>query len=228
MSLFLSTLLLLDPLGDDLGSGYAYPSAAIYQDRGFADLVGFAAHNQDGQLVLEIKLKSGAEIPEPTMVLIFVDSAPGGEEQLGDSGFATPPGAGWEWSYLLNAWDTVERSFTGEQRMLERRLSHDSVLITTGRPFADSYGYYVMSGLYDPFSEWGLRPVQPGGGVWTLDGPVGAPMPVDVIANNQPLAYAQKVLPPAGEEPSGVSAKLALAVSLLGAGTIALAFLLFR
>jgi hypothetical protein len=228
MSLALAALLLLDPLGDDAGAGYHYPSAAIYQEKGFADLVSFGTQDVRGQLILEIKLKAGAEIPEPAVVLVFVDAAPGGERQLGDSGFTTPAGKGWEWAYLVNAWDATERSAGGEEKSLSRSLGQDSTLIATGRPFANHYRFYIMSGLYDPFSEWQLRPIPPGGGIWSLDGPAEAPRAVDVIANNQPLAYAQKVLPPAGETHSGTQARLALAVSLLGAGTIALAFLVFR
>ena len=201
MTWLLVALALLDPIGDDRGPGYTYPTAPVYQEVGFADLVEFQATPQETGLVLSVRLD---RYPKPAgaplgfslpVVAIYVDTGPGGEEVLPGAGLRTPEGKGWERAYLLTGWGAEARALGVPPRPVRAERDGAWVRIYTDLP-PGAYGYYVTAGLYDPFEPWGFRAVRPDGGPWRLGGPEGAPRAVDVLARDQAAVYASGVLPP--------------------------------
>jgi len=223
--IFLALLILTDPIGDDHGAGLGYPRASLYQEIGFADVVGFEMKQQDGVWLLGIRL---ARYPNPAKaplgfslasLAVYLDTAPGGEEELTGIGLKTPPGGGWEEAYLISGWGAEKRTPAGERQPARAWREGDWVWIQTDlqkRPRA-----YVASGIYDPFEPWAFRRPLPGGGVWYLDGPENSPRALDVVAIDQERVWDTGVLPPARKRRSWRPA-LSLALALIGA------WLLFR
>lgn len=197
-------LLLTDPVGDDYGLLYAYPRAALFAEAGFADLTGFEAIEENGKVVLRIKLNRYANPQNApngfslTTVAIYVDTGGSGQTTLPGAGFKTPEDAGWDRAYLLTGWKAEERRTDGEVQPLNFLMNGEWLELRPNLAAGD-YGYYVTVGLYDPFTSWNFRPVRPGGGAWVLDGRAGAPPAVDVLVNNQSQtrAFQEAVLKPA-------------------------------
>ncbi|MFZ5992442.1 MAG: glucodextranase DOMON-like domain-containing protein [Deinococcota bacterium] len=228
-------LLFTDPLGDDHGLGYAYPTAAIYAESGFADLTGFQALERDGRLVLRVRL---ARYPNPqaaplgfslAIVGIYVESEPAngakGGQELPGAGFKTPAGHGWDEAYLLSGWKAESLRPDGRRREVPARKEGDWLEVFPDLPPGD-YGYYVTVGLYDPFTPTGFRPVRPGGGSWVLDAPSGAPAAVDVLSDHQAQAYQSGVLAPVRAASSALP--WAIGVAVAGFFAIVLAFVFPR
>lgn len=194
-------LLLADPLSDDRGLEYVYPRAALYAESGFADLTGFEALEREGRLVLRVRL---ARYPNPQQapngfslatVAVYLDMVPGGRTDLEGSGFATPPQDGWEQMLLLTGWDAQLRQSDGQSTPVQASLVDDWLEVATPIPAGD-YGYYVASGLYDPFAPGYFRALRPEAGEWNLSGPPGFPAAVDVLSQNQAESYTTGVLLP--------------------------------
>jgi carbohydrate-binding DOMON domain-containing protein len=190
-------LLFTDPAGDDYGLGYGYPRAPLFSEagQGFADLRGFEALRENDKAVLRIRL---ARYPNPagapngfsfTTVAIYVDTGPGGSTDLPGAGFRVS--GGWERAYLITGWKAEERYPNGGRKKLSLRKAGGWLELRPGLP-AGNYGYYVTTGIYDPFTSWNFRPIRPGGGPWVLDGPAGAPKAVDVLTPNQSQISAYK------------------------------------
>ena len=196
-------LLFTDPVGDDYGLLYAYPRAALFAEAGFADLTGFEALEENGKVVLRVRLNRLANPQNApngfslTTVAVYVDTGGGGETELPGAGFKTPADAGWDRAYLLTGWKAEERRADGKVQPVEFTINGEWLEL---RPplAAGDYGYYVTVGLYDPFTAWNFRPVRPGGGAWVLDGRAGAPPAVDVLTPNrsQTRSYQEGVLQP--------------------------------
>lgn len=226
-----------DPLGDDHGLGYLYPQAALYREagEGFADLLALAGEAREGKLVLRVRL---ARYPNPlegplgfslATVVLYLDTAPGGAEELSGTGLRTPGGEGWEVAYLLTGFGAEERTPGGERRAVPARRVGEWVEVETSLP-PGPYGYYGAVGLFDPFAPWYLRPTGPQGGPWTLMAPPGSPPVVDLLAQDPKLqaeAYRTGILRPVRK--GGLALRreslLAFALGLLSLG---LAFLLRR
>lgn len=194
-------LLFSDPVGDEYGLGYAYPRAALFAEAGFADLTGFEAFRRGEKVVLRVRLH---RYPNPgnaphgfslATIGIYIHTGPDGTEELPGAGFKTPPGLGWNWAYLLTGWKAEEHRQDGSVRAVPARKNGDWLELSPSLSPGD-YAYYVAVGLYDPFTPWHFRPVRPGGGAWTIDGPAGAPAAVDVLSHNQIQAYQSGVLQP--------------------------------
>ncbi len=194
-------LLLTDPPGDDYGLGYVYPRAALFAQAGFADLLGFEAISLGEQLVLRVRLKAN---PNPNQapngfslatVAVYVDSGPGGSSTLPGAGFKVPGDRAWDKAYLLTGWSAEERSSDGKTRAVSFSRKSDWLELRPKLTPAD-YSYYVVVGLYDPFTPWHFRPLRPGGGPWVIGGPTDAPAAVDVLAKDQNQAYQTRVLQP--------------------------------
>lgn len=194
-------LLLADPLADDHGLEYTYPQAALYAETGFADLTGFEALDRDGLLVLRVRL---ARYPNPQQapngfslatVAVYLDTAPGGKTELAGGGFRTPPQDGWEQLVLLTGWEAESRKAEGPPESVQIQQVDDWLEVPTELPAGD-YGYYVLSGLYDPFTPEYFRVLRPEAGEWNLSGPAGFPAAVDVLSQDQVASYTSGVLEP--------------------------------
>ncbi|MDX2007772.1 MAG: glucodextranase DOMON-like domain-containing protein [Meiothermus sp.] len=196
-------LLFTDSAGDDYGLLYAYPRAALFAEAGFADLTGFEALEEGGKVVLRVRLSRLANPQNApggfslTTVAVYVDTGPGGETELPGAGFRTPDDAGWERAYLLTGWKSEERRANGAAKPVEFAINGEWLELRPDLPAGD-YGYFVATGLYDPFTDWNFRPVRPGGGAWVLDGRAGSPPAVDILTPNrsQTRTYQEGVLPP--------------------------------
>jgi len=190
-----------DPVGDDHGLGYAYPRAALFAEAGFADLTGFEAFRKGEKVVLRVRLNRYANPNHAphgfslATVGIYIHTEAGGNEKLVGAGFRTPPGQGWNWAYLLTGWKVEEHGPNGSVQTIPISKNGDWLELTSNLSPGD-YGYYVAVGLYDPFALWHFRPVRPGGGAWTIDGPAEAPPAVDVLSPTQIQAYQSGVLQP--------------------------------
>jgi len=204
--IFLALLLLSDPVGDDHGAGLGYPRASIYQDVGFADITQFEIKQQDGLWLLGIRL---ARYPNPAeaplgfslaTIAFYLDTGPGGEEELLGAGLKTPAGGGWEEAYLISGWGAEKRTPKGGREAARAWRQDDWIWVQTN--LSDKPKVYVTSGIYDPFEPWGFRKVLPGGGVWYLDGPENAPRALDVLAANQERVWSSGTLPPARKQRS--------------------------
>ncbi len=194
-------LLFSDPVGDDYGLGYAYPRAELFAEAGFADLTGFEALGNGEKVVLRVRLH---QYPNPgnapngfslASIGIYIHTESGGHQELPGAGFKTPEGQGWNWAYLLTGWKALEHRPDGTIESVALTKNGDWLELSSNLPPGD-YGYYVAVGLYDPFTPWHFRPVRPGGGTWTIDGPAGAPPAVDVLSQSQIQAYQSGVLSP--------------------------------
>ncbi len=199
-----------DPLGDDHGLGYFYPRAALFQEagEGYADLLALAGEAREGRLVLRVRL---ARYPNPlggplgfslATVVLYLDTAPGGREELDGLGLRTPPGQGYEVAYVLTGFGGEKRTPEGERAPLIVRRVGDWLELDTGL-LPGAYGYYLGVGLFDPFVPWYLRPTRPEGGPWSLMAPPGSPPAVDLLAlrpDGQVEAYQTGVLNPVREE----------------------------
>lgn len=218
----MTPLLLTDPVGDDHGLGYAYPRAALFAEGGFADLTGFEALSRGEKLVLRVQLSrypNGADAPNGfslATVAVYLREKEGGAEELPGAGFKTPPGQGWNRAYLITGWKAEERLPGGASKAVGVQKSGDWLEVYPDLPPGD-YGYYVATGIYDPFAPWYFRQVRPGGGPWLLDGPSGAPSAVDVLATSQPGAYSSETLQPVRAQ---VQTRLPLAWISAGVGLL--------
>jgi len=194
-------LFFTDPVGDNYGLGYAYPRAALFAEAGFADLTRFEAVEKDGKVVLRVQLN---RYPNPNnapngfslaTIAIYVDTGPGGQKEMPGAGFRTPEGQEWDRAYLVTGWLAEERRPDGQTQPIQVQKIGDWLELYPSLPSGD-YGYYVTVGVYDPFTLWYFRPVQPGGGTWIVDGPSGGPAAVDVLSTKQIQAYQTGVLSP--------------------------------
>jgi len=218
--IFLALLLLSDPVGDDHGAGLGYPRAALYQEVGFADITQFEMKQKDGRWLLGVQL---ARYPNPTeaplgfslaTIAIYLDTGPGGEEELPGAGLKTPSGGGWEEAYLISGWGAEKRTPEGEREPARSWREDGWIWVQTD--LSEKPKVYVTSGIYDPFEPWGFRKVLPGGGVWYLDGSATAPRALDVVASDQENVWSSGTLPPARKQRS-LRPLASLALLLAGA-----------
>ena len=218
--IFLALLLLSDPIGDDHGASLGYPRAALYQEVGFADITRFEMKQKDGHWLLGVEL---ARYPDPAeaplgfslaTIAVYLDTGPGGEEELPGAGLKTPSGGGWEEAYLISGWGAEKRTPEGERE--PARAWREDGWIWVQTDLSEKPKVYVTSGIYDPFEPWGFRKVLPGGGVWYLDGPATAPRALDVVASDQERVWNTGTLPPARKQRS-LRPLASLALLLAGA-----------
>jgi len=204
--IFLTLLLFVDPVGDDHGAGLGYPRASLYQEVGFADITRFEMKKQGEVWLLGVQLSrypNPAEAPlgfSLATVAIYLDTAPGGKEELPGAKLKTPPGQGWEEAYLISGWGAEKRTPDGRRTAARVWREGDWIWIQTEleqKPRA-----YVVSGIYDPFEAWAFRKALPGGGVWYLDGPEKASSALDLITTDQERVWDTGVLPPAHRQRS--------------------------
>lgn len=214
-------LLVSDPLGDSNGLAYQYPRAALYREAGFADLTQFESVEKDGMLLFRIKL--GA-YPNPKQapngfglatLVVYVNTEPGGIEELPGAGLNTPAGKGWDKAVLLTGWDAYQISTDGTREKITSRLENDQLEVDTLIP-QGNYGYYVAVGIYDAFTSWNFRQTRTGGGTWWIDAPTGSPGAVDVLSDAQSSAYYSKTLEPV----KAVTDKTKWAIASAGLGVL--------
>ncbi len=210
-----TALLLTDPAGDVPPPGYAWPQAAVYQEVGFADLVGFRVEKKQEGLAFGFRLD---RTPNPgraplgfslAVLAVYLDTGPGGLAVLPGAGFPVAEDAAADRAVVVSGWGALLYDLkTGRAVPVPARRQGDWIVVQTPLPPGRDR-YYPVSGLYDPFAPYGFRRTQVGGGIWAIRAPPQSPNAVDVF---DPGAYRRGWLRPA--RPPGPSPRR-LAVGLL-------------
>ena len=230
LSLLAAALLTVpDPAGDMRGDGsYVLPTRPALTAEAL-DLRELRAEDVGGKLRLTVGLgavQNPWEAPlgySAGVLDVFVKSRLGGASRLGDSGFVTPVGSGWQYHLRLSGFgSSIEFVPDGQTRPQIRptplavRLNGSSVVVDTPIP-AGQYSYWVTMAAYSPFTPDGvLRPGTGAGAASLQAARAGSPFPVDVIGGGeQGLAYSSGILAPVGRTRDR-RASLLLALAALG------------
>lgn len=232
-------LIVADPAGDVRGDGsYRLPSALLSGIERSVDLRELRAENVGGKLRLSVGL-GGMDNPwnaprgfSAVLLDVFVKTDLGGHTELGDSGFRTPAGVGWQRHYQVSGFDThawAAGKNGGVQAVTEvpRVSVEGSTVVLDTDLAAGHYSYWVLSRIYSPLTPSGFLAPRVGGDDASLGVErAGLPSPVDVLSpGDQARAYAAQLLPPVGE----LRDRRPLALLFLaGAGLLTAVFATFR
>ena len=202
-----------DPQGDALGDGgYTLPASlrdASGQNANL-DVRAFTAKEVDGKLELRL---SFAQLTNPQAapngfstpsLHLFLAETRGGQEVLGNTGFHTPPGQGWQYHISASGWwvrlECAPSVSNCDATGLQAKAEGADVVIRTALP-AKPYAYWAFTGLYDPLSMDGLR--QPVAQASTLDlssSLADAPAALEVVSKTSQVGYyGTREVPPLGE-----------------------------
>lgn len=196
-----------------LGDGtYHLPENLSVTDQNSLDLRNFTASDEEGKLSLEVglgALSNPLKAPQgfSTAILdIFIKTRVGGSTTLGDTGFETPPGQGWQYHLHLSGFD---RAFYRVPRLTPEKLNADDIKVSTSgttikvqTPIpAGKYEYWVTVSLFDPLTPAGLvTPVNDTNPYHLTSRLNNPPAPLDVLATgDQGRSYIQRTLPPVGD-----------------------------
>lgn len=192
--LALASLLRVDPAGDAYGAGDLIPpSAAIYADLSPFDLLEVEVGGTE-TLTVSVRL---AGIPDPgrlpngltlPVVDVYLDLADGGEElALPGVGMAMPDGHGWEVALRVHGDDAFVRLAAdpeGPARPVAVEREGDVLRLITGLPVPDAIrDVQAVTGVYDPFSADGWRPIAVAPSPWAFSSETPAPPVVDLLAD---------------------------------------------
>lgn len=214
ISAVLATLLLNapDPSGDQKGDGtYHLPENLSSTELNTLDLRNFTASDDNGKLTLEVGLGAlanplGAPMGFSTSIVdIFIKTRVGGSVKLGETGFETPPGQGWQYHIHLSGF---KKEFYRVPKMEPEKLnasdlqvsaSGSNIQIKTPIP-AGKYEYWVTVSLFDPLTPSGLvAPVNDSNPFHLTSRLNNPPLPVDVLSeSDQGRHYIQRTLPGVG------------------------------
>ncbi len=193
--LVLASLLRLDPSGDAHGAGeLTPPTAQVFSTLGPFDLVAVEV-TEAPQLVVRVRL---GEIPDPgglrngvtlPVIDVYLDTAEGGrEELLPGPGMRMPPGRGWEIALRVHgddAYAVLADDPDGLPRPLTVVREDDVLRIEAPIPAPDElYEIHALTGVYDPFSADGWRPLADGPSPWAFASEVPAPPVIDLLAED--------------------------------------------
>jgi C-terminal binding-module, SLH-like, of glucodextranase len=200
-----------DPQGDALGDGvYALPSTI--KDTSVLDLRTFTA--LDVAQTLELRLSFGSvQNPERApngfsepVIDVFINTERGGLEELGTTGFHTPPGRGWRYHLHVNGWNALLE--TAKNAPQSARVSSKvgvqvdgaNIVISTQLP-ADAYRYWAFVSLYDPLSKHGVTEVSSEASALHLSSNLqDAPTVLDVLSPTSQVGfYASREVPALNE-----------------------------
>jgi C-terminal binding-module, SLH-like, of glucodextranase len=200
-----------DPQGDAFGDGvYALPSTIT--DARTLDLRTFTA--SDAAQKLELRLSFGSvQNPEhapngfsQAAIDIFLNTERGGMEELGVTGFHTPPGRGWRYHLHVSGWNAqleTAKNAPQDARVSEKvdvQVDGANIVLSTQLP-ADAYRYWVFISLYDPLSKNGVQEVGSEVSALKLSSNLqDAPSVLDVLsATSQVGFYASREVPALNE-----------------------------
>lgn len=219
--LLVAALVLVDPSGDTRGAGdLAPPTASVYESLGSLDLTAVEVLDGD-PLRVRIGLASldnPADLPNGvTLPIIEVyletegqEAAAGTAELLPGSGMRMPEGHAWSIALRITGDDAYAvRVDDGELRRhpVEVTREDGALWIRTPLERPDRARPYAITGVYDPFSESGWRPLAAEPSPWSFSSPQPAPPVVDVLAPDggaQRQAIRDGRLPPPSEGLGGV------------------------
>jgi carbohydrate-binding DOMON domain-containing protein len=226
--LTLASLLRLDPAGDAYGAGdLVPPSAELYADPSSFDLLEVEAGGER-ELIVRVRL---AGIPDPgglpngvtlPVIDVYLDLAEGGEElALPGVGMAFPVDRGWEVALRIHgdrAFAVLADDPTRRERPVTVARDGEELTIATGLPAPEEVrDLQAVSGVYDPFSRDGWRPLADAASPWAFASEVPAPPVVDLLAESDELqreALRSYLLPPSRNERGPVGWLLAMFAGL--------------
>jgi C-terminal binding-module, SLH-like, of glucodextranase len=201
-----------DPQGDALGDGlYALPSNL--PDKTVLDLRTFTVLDDAGKLDLKLSFASVQNTEQApngfsyAVIDIFMNTERGGLEELGDTGFHTPPGRGWRYHVRVNGWtallETAKNAPAGTRVSSKITVQTDgaNIVLKTQLP-ADAYRYWAFVSLYDPLSKNGVRQVSQQASPFDISSNLkDAPSALDVLSESSQVGFYSSLEVPSLNEP---------------------------
>ena len=197
--LAVAALHLQDPAGDAVGDGtLTPPTAPVYADTAAFDLQSVTLTDAPdltvrvglGALPNAGNLPNGFSNP---IVEVYLDTAPGGEQKLlPGSGMVMAPKHGWEIAiratgdaaYAVKAQDHGAPS-SWPRLPVKVDVSGSTLTLHTSIPRPKRADLYAITGVYDPFTQDGWRPVASAPSPWAFSSPTQHPAVVDLLASSQ-------------------------------------------
>ncbi|MEJ2290924.1 MAG: glucodextranase DOMON-like domain-containing protein [Deinococcales bacterium] len=197
--LAVAALHLQDPAGDAVGDGsLAPPTAPVYANTADFDLQSVALTDASD---LTVRVTLGA-LPDPgklpngfsnPIIEVYLDTAAGGAQQLlPGSGMAMPPKHGW--NIALRA--TGDEAFAVEAKKqgspsswprlpVKVEVQGNTITLQTNLKRPEHATLYALTGVYDPFTKDGWRPLSTSVSPWAFSSPTQQAPVVDLLASNQ-------------------------------------------
>jgi hypothetical protein len=175
--------------GDALGAGLTPPTASRYADPNWYDLLDVRwATNDGGTAVLEIELAAidpDAPLLQPIVDAYLMHPEGAGRATLPGTDLAMPEGVGWTVAVRTTsegawAWSPVEGA-QASARPLTTAIVGRTVQVVWPGDLTREGAWVAVSGVYDPFSEHGWRPLTEDPSPWAFAGPPGTPPVVSIV-----------------------------------------------
>ncbi len=197
--LAVAALQLQDPAGDAVGDGtLAPPTAPVYANTADFDLQSVTL-TSDPKLTVRVQLGSlsnAGMLPNGfsnPIIEVYLDTAPGGaQELLPGSSMAMPPKHGWEIALRATGDEAyaVEAQSQGSPASWPRlpvtvEVQGNAVTLHTGIPRPPRADLYALTGVYDPFTKDGWRPLTSGVSPWAFSSASQQVPVVDLLASSQ-------------------------------------------
>jgi len=197
--LAVAALHLQDPAGDAVGDGTLVPpTAPVYANTADFDLQSVTL-TSDPTLTVRVQLGSvsdAAKLPNGfsnPIIEIYLDTAPGGAQQLlPGSGMAMPPKHGWEIALRATGDEAyaVEAQSQGSPASWPRLpvtvdVQGNAITLHTAIPRPGRADLYALTGVYDPFTKDGWRPLTASVSPWAFSSPSQQVPVVDLLASSQ-------------------------------------------
>ena len=231
-----ATLLLRDPPGDAVGAGsLTPPTAEQYRNVGSFDLLEVQVPDTT---MLSLSIEMGA-LPNPAglsngfsnpIIDVYVDAGDGGAaELLPGPQMRMPPGRGWEFAVRITgdgatayrADDTVGGADAAISYPVQVDVEDRRILVSTPFERPEIRGVYAITGVYDPFTQDGWRPVASSPSPWAFSSATQRRPVVDVLARDlvaQTASIRDGVLPLPRNRIGGAMWMVLMALGLVVAG----------
>lgn len=223
---------LQDPAGDAVGDGtLAPPTAPVYADTADFDLQSVTV-TDDAKLTVRVTLGSltnpghlanGFSNP---VIEIYLNTGPGGAQRLlPGSTMVMPPNRGW--NVALRATGDQVYAVTPQPQGPPGSWPHlpatltvegNAIVIRTDLPRPEHADVYALTGVYDPFSHDGWRPLSTTVSPWAFSSASQSAPVVDLLASGmaaQRRAIDSGVLVPYRSPTPGVGWLLLMVLGLL-------------
>jgi len=197
--LAVAALHLQDPAGDAVGDGtLAPPTAPVYANTADFDLQSVTL-TSDPKLTVRVQLgavSDAAGLPNGfsnPILEVYLDTRPGGAQQLlPGSSMAMPPKHGWEIALRATGDEAyaVEARSSGSPGSWPRLpvtvdVQGNSITLHTQLRRPGRADVYALTGVYDPFTTDGWRPLTSSVSPWAFSSPSQRVPVVDLLASNQ-------------------------------------------
>ena len=231
-----ATLLLRDPPGDAVGIGsLTPPTAEQYRNVGSFDLLEVQLPDTT---MLSLAIELGA-LPNPAglsngfsnpIVDVYVDTGEGGAtDLLPGPQMRMPPDRGWEFAVRITGDGATAYRADDGQGSADAAISYPvqieveerRILVATPFERPEIQGVYAITGVYDPFTQDGWRPLASSPSPWAFSSASQRRPVVDVLARDlvaQASAIRDGVLPLPRNRVGGAMWMVLMALGLVVAG----------